>query len=154
MPNTYSQILIHLVFSVKDRESLIHPSWEIRLHKYITGIIQENEQKLLAINGMSDHIHILIGMKPSCRISDLVREIKKSSTIFIKENNLCNKNFNWQGGYGAFSCSQSSLKNIINYIRNQKEHHIKSKFKDEFRFLLSKNEIDYSEVYLFDWIEA
>ncbi|MBK7681214.1 MAG: IS200/IS605 family transposase [Bacteroidia bacterium] len=154
MSNTYSQILIHLVFAVKGRDSLIHSLWEVRLYKYITGIIQKNEQKLLAISGMPDHIHILIGMKPNCRISDLVREIKKSSTEFIKENNLCRKDFKWQSGYGAFSCSQSSLGNVVKYILNQKEHHRRKSFKDEFMELLDKYEIEHQQRYLFDWIET
>ena len=154
MPNTYSQILIHLVFAVKRRDSLIHQSWEEKLHKYITGIVQKQDQKMLAINGMPDHIHILIGMKPNCRISDLVREIKKSSTEFIKENNLCSNKFNWQSGYGAFSCSQSSLGNVVKYILNQKEHHRRKSFKDEFMILLNKFEIEYQQRYLFDWIET
>ena len=154
MPNTYSQILIHLVFAVKGRDSLIHQSWEEKLHKYITGIVQKQDQKMLAINGMPDHIHILIGMKPNCRISDLVREIKKSSTEFIKENNLCRKNFNWQSGYGAFSCSQSSLGNVVKYILNQNEHHRRKSFQDEFMVLLNKYEIEHQQRYLFDWIET
>ncbi|MBK9639330.1 MAG: IS200/IS605 family transposase [Bacteroidetes bacterium] len=154
MPNTYSQILIHIVFAVKGRDSLIHQSWEEKLYKYITGIVQKQDQKMLAINGMPDHIHILIGMKPTCRMSDLVREIKRSSNEFIKVNNLSKKNFNWQSGYGAFSCSQSSLGNVVKYILNQKEHHKRKSFRDEFMLLLNKYEIEHQHRYLFDWIET
>ena len=154
MPNTHSQILIHLVFAVKGRDSLLHQSWEEKLHKYITGIVQKQDQKMLAINGMPDHIHILIGMKPNCRISDVVREIKKSSTEFIKKNKLCRKNFNCKSGYGAFSCSQSSLGKVVKYILNQKEHHRRKSFQDEFMVLLNKYEIEHQQRYLFDWIET
>ena len=110
--STYSQIYIQIVFAVKGRESLILPQWEERLHKYITGIVQNKEQKMLAINGMSDHLHFLIGMKPSCCLSDLVREIKKSSNDFIKVEKLSKFKFSWQEGYGAFSYSHSQLNDV------------------------------------------
>ncbi|MCE3229405.1 MAG: tpn [Bacteroidetes bacterium] len=103
MANTYSQIYIQIVFAVRKRNSLIHPSWENELYKYITGIIQNKGQKLIAINGMPDHIHILIGMKPTCCLSDLVREIKKSSNEYVKENGFTKTQFQWQEGFGAFS---------------------------------------------------
>ncbi len=125
MAGTYSQIYIQIIFAVKGRESLIHASWEEQLYKYITGIVQNKEQKMLAINGMPDHIHFLIGMKPSCCLSDLVREVKKSSNEFIRTKNLTATQFQWQEGYGAFSYSHSSLDQVISYILNQKEHHRK-----------------------------
>ena len=125
MPGTFSQIYIQVVFAVKGRDSLIQSSWEQELYKYITGIVRNKEQKMLAINGMPDHIHFLIGMKPSCCLSDLVREIKKATNDFIKLKKLCKHKFNWQEGYGAFSYSHSSLDSIIAYIMNQKEHHKK-----------------------------
>ena len=153
MPGTFSQIYIQVVFAVKGRESLIQSSWEEKLYKYITGIVQNKEQKMLAINGMPDHIHFLIGMKPSCGLSDLVREIKKSSNEFIKEQKLCEHKFNWQEGYGAFSYSHSNLNNVIAYIMNQKEHHRKKTFKEEYVELLQKFEIEHKPEYLFDWIE-
>jgi REP element-mobilizing transposase RayT len=111
--STYSKIYIQTVFAVKGRESLIQPEWEERLYKYITGIIQRKEQKLLAINGMPDHIHFFIGMNPSCCLSDLVREIKKSSNDFIKDEKLSKFKFNWQEGFGAFSYSHSQLDMVI-----------------------------------------
>ena len=151
--NTFTQIYIQIVFAVKGRDSLIHTSWEERLYQYITGIIQNKQQKLLAINGMPDHIHILIGMKPTCCLSDLVREIKKSSNEFVKENKLTNYNFSWQEGYGAFSYSHSSLNNVIAYIMNQKEHHKKQTFKEEYITFLHKFEIGYKDEYLFEFTE-
>ncbi len=153
MPSTFSQIYIQIVFAVKGRESLIHSSWEEELYKYITGIIKNKEQKLIAINGMPDHIHLLIGMKPTCCLSDLVREIKKSSNDFIKEKKFIKGKFSWQEGYGAFSYSHSSLDNVINYIKNQKEHHQKKTFKEEYLELLHKFEIEFKPEYLYEWIE-
>lgn len=151
--STFSQIYIQVVFAVKGRNSLIAQSWEEELYKYITGIITNKGQKLIAINGMSDHIHILIGMKPSCCLSDLVREIKKASNIFINEKKFTNLKFEWQEGYGAFSYSHSVLDNVIKYIQNQKEHHKKKSFKEEYIDFLKKFEIEYKDAYLFDWIE-
>ena len=130
--STYTQIYVHIIFAVKGRDSLIQQVWEERLYKYITGIVQNKEQKMLAINGMPDHIHFLIGMKPTCCLSDVVREIKKSSNEFIKENNFTKFKFNWQGGFGAFSYSHSQLDDVIGYIKRQKAHHKKKTFKDEY----------------------
>ena len=130
MTGTFSQIYIQVIFAVKSRDSLIHSSWEEELYKYISGIVRNKEQKMLAINGMADHIHFLIGMKPSCCLSDLVREIKKSSNEFIKEKGFSKFKFQWQEGYGAFSYSHSNLDNVIKYIMNQKEHHKKNSFKN------------------------
>ncbi len=133
MAGTFSQIYIQVVFAVKGRESLIQASWEDELYKYIAGIVGNKEQKMLVINGMPDHIHFLIGMKPSCCLSDLVREIKKSSNDFIKDKKFSKYKFQWQEGYGAFSYSHSALDNVIAYINNQKEHHKKHSFKDEYK---------------------
>jgi putative transposase len=151
--STYSQIYIQVVFAVKGRDNLIAKTWEDELYKYITGIITNKGQKLLAINGMPDHIHILIGMKPSCCLSDLVREIKKSSNEFIKEKKFTRFNFQWQEGYGAFSYSHSALDNVIAYIHNQKEHHRKKSFKEEYVEFLEKFKIEYKQEYLFEWID-
>jgi putative transposase len=154
MPGTYSQIYIQIVFAVKNRDALIHETWEERLYQYITAIVQNKEQKMLAINGMPDHIHFFIGMKPSCCLSDLVREIKKSSTEFITENKLCHFKFNWQEGYGAFSYSHSQLDDVIAYIRNQKEHHKTKTFKEEYTSFLKNFNVEYEDKFLFEWIDA
>ncbi len=153
MAGTFSQIYIQVVFAVKGRNSLINKSWEEELYKYITGIVQNKEQKMLAINGMPDHIHFFIGMKPSCCLSDLVREIKKSSNDFIKEKKFTKFKFQWQGGYGAFSYSHSNLDNVIKYIINQKEHHKTKTFKEEYMQFLKKFEIEFKHEYLFEWID-
>lgn len=149
----FSQIYIQIVFAVKGRNSLIKPEWEEELFKYITGIVQNKHQKMLAINGTSDHIHFLIGMKPSCCLSDLVREVKKSSNALIKEKKFSKFKFEWQGGYGAFSYSHSALDNVIAYINNQKEHHKKKTFKEEYLEFLNKFQIEYKTEYLFEWID-
>ena len=153
MPGTYSQIYIQIVFAVKGRDSLINIEWEERLYQYITGIVRGKEQKMLAVNGMPDHLHLFIGMKPSCCLSDLIREVKKSSNDFIKENKLSKFKFSWQEGYGAFSYSHSQIDNVVKYVMNQKEHHRKSSFKKEYSDFLKKFEVEYDKKYLFDWVD-
>jgi len=151
--STFSQIYIQIVFAVKNRDALIDRDWENELYKYITGIIQNKGQKLIAINGMPDHIHLLIGMKPACCLADLVREIKKSTNTFIREKKFSKFRFEWQEGYGAFSYSHSALDNVIMYIDNQKQHYAKMNFRDEYIGFLKKFEIEYKEEYLFHWID-
>ena len=129
MANTYTQIYLHIVFAVKGRHNLISKNWKDELYKYITGIVTNEGQKLIAINGMSDHIHILIGLKPDKSLSDLVRDIKANSSRFINEKNWINGKFEWQAGFGAFSYSHSQLTKVINYIQNQEEHHRKENFQ-------------------------
>ena len=153
MSGTFSQIYIQVVFAVKNREALIESAWEEELFKYITGIVQNKGQKLLTIHGTHNHIHILIGMKPSCCLSDLVREIKKASTNLINSRKMTKFKFQWQDGYGAFSYSHSSLDKVISYIKNQKEHHRRKSFKEEYNEFLKKYEIDFKDEYLFEWID-
>jgi putative transposase len=152
MADTYSQIYIQTVFAVQYRNALIQPSWDEELYKYITGIVQNKGQKMLSINGCPDHIHFLIGMKPTCCLSDLVREIKKSSNQFIKEKKFTKYRFQWQEGFGAFSYGHSQFPNVIEYIEKQKEHHTKQSFKDEYLAFLNKFEIEFKGEYLFEWI--
>ena len=151
--STYSQIYIQVVFAVKGRESLIDHTWEEELYKYITGIIANKGQKMLAINGMPDHLHIFIGMKPACCLSDLVKEIKKSSNDFIKEKRFIKFKFQWQEGYGAFSYSHSDLDKVIKYIMNQKQHHKTKTFREEYVEFLKNFAIEYKDEYLFEWVE-
>ncbi|KAF5050567.1 Transposase IS200 like protein [anaerobic digester metagenome] len=153
MANTYSQIYIQTVFAVQNRKALIHNSWEEDLYKYITGIVQNKGQKMLSINGTSNHIHFLIGMKPTCCLSDLVREIKKSSTSFIKDNRFCKYQFTWQEGFGSFSYSHSEVSNVIQYIENQKLHHRKITFENEYMSFLEAFGIEFKQEYLFEWID-
>ncbi len=154
MANTYSQIYIQLVFSVQGWHSLIKEKWESQLYKYITGIIQNKGQKLLAIGGTENHIHIFINMQPNCCLSDLVREVKKSSNVFIKENKFCPFNFSWQEGFGSFSYSNSQIDTVVKYINNQKEHHKKKTFREEYLEFLQKFDVDYDEQYIFEDIQV
>jgi putative transposase len=153
MANTYSQIYIQIVFAVKGRENLINKENREELHRFITGIVSNREQKLLAIFAMPDHVHILVGMKPNIALSDLVRDIKAGSSKFINDSKWINGKFNWQEGYGGFSYSKSHLDNVIKYILNQEEHHKKQTFKEEYHSFLEKFEIEYNEKYLFEWID-
>ena len=150
MADTYSRIYIQLVFAVKGRQCLIHHSFREELQKYISGIIEKRNTKLIAIYCMPDHAHLLIGMKPSISLSDLVRDIKAGSSKFINDNRLVKEKFEWQKGFGAFSYGHSQLDIIIRYINNQEAHHIKNKFKDEYVLFLKKFEIDYNPDYLFE----
>ncbi len=153
MPNTYSQIYIQIVFAIKGRQRLILKQYKEDLHKYITGIVQNRHHKMLAVNCMPDHTHILIGLNPSQSISDLTRDIKSISSKFINENNWIAGKFNWQEGYGAFSYSRSQIDSVIKYILKQEDHHKKTTFKEEYFEFLKKFEIEYDENYLFEWIE-
>ncbi|MBS1654470.1 MAG: IS200/IS605 family transposase [Bacteroidetes bacterium] len=152
MASTYSQIYLQVVFAVKGRENLIGKIWKDELHKYISGIITAKEQKAIIVNGMPDHIHAFIGLKPSMRISDLVRDIKNNSSKFINEKGLGKGKFSWQEGYGVFSYSHSHIERVYNYILNQEEHHRKKTFKEEYLELLKKFEIDFKEEYVFEFI--
>lgn len=149
MANTYTQIHIQAVFAVQNRDCIIHRGWKDELYKYITGIVQNNKHKILAMNGMPDHVHILFGFRPSQSLSDLMQDIKGSSSKWINEKKFIKGKFSWQEGYGAFSYSKSDLPNVIQYIKNQEEHHKKKSFIEEYKDLLKKFEIDYDERFVF-----
>jgi len=149
MANTYTQIHIQAVFTVQNRECIITDRWRDELYKYITGIVQNNKHKLLAINGMPDHIHILFGLRPSQSLSDLMQDIKGGSSKWINERQFVRGKFSWQEGYGAFSYSKSDLPNVIRYIECQQQHHQKQKFIDEYLCLLNEFEIDYNDEFIF-----
>lgn len=153
MANTYTQLYIQLVFAVKYRQALILPSWEAQLYRYITGIVQNRRHKLMAINGMPDHIHILVSMHPTDQISLLVQEVKKASTHFINQEGFTPKAFLWQGGFGAFSYSQSHVGRVVKYILRQKQHHGGKTFREEYLQLLQNYEIEYQDPYLFDFFD-
>lgn len=149
MANTYTQIHIQVVFSVQNRRSLISDSWKDELYQYIAGIIRNNHHKLLAINGMADHIHILFGLRPSQSLSELMQDVKGSSSKWINEKGFVKGKFSWQEGYGAFSYSKSVLPNVIQYIKNQPIHHKKKVFIEEYHELLEEFEVDYDDKYIF-----
>lgn len=153
MAGTYSQIYIHLVFAVKGRRNLMLPSFEEEVYQYMAGIIRNKEQKPISINGMPDHVHLLVGLKPAMRISDLVRDVKNNTTNFINDRKWLQQDFAWQEGYGAFSYAESNFGKVADYIRNQKQHHARKTFQQEYQMFLKKFNISYQSAYLFDFYE-
>ncbi len=151
MPGTFSQIYIQVVFAVKGRENLIANSWKNELHQYIAGIIRGKGQKPIIVNGMPDHIHAFIGLKPAMSISDLVRDIKNNASNFVNEHKYVRGKFAWQEGYGAFSYLHSHIENVYDYILNQEVHHHKKTFKEEYLDFMKKFDVPFEEKYLFEW---
>ncbi len=149
MANTYTQIHIHAVFAVQNRECIIKKEWKDELYKYISGIVKNNNHKLLAINGMQDHIHILVGMRPAQSLSDLMQDIKGGSSKWINDKRFVRGKFSWQEGYGAFAYNKSTLPVVISYIEKQEEHHGKKSFREEYKELLKEFEVEYDEHYIF-----
>jgi REP element-mobilizing transposase RayT len=147
--NTYTQIYIHVGFAVEGRQSLISPAHNDELQKYITGIVSEQNQKLIAINNMPDHLHLLIGLRPDSSLSDLVRDVKAGSSKFINEKHWVVGRFSWQEGFGAFSYSRSQLGAVIRYIENQQKHHERKSFREEYVELLEKFNVNYDRRYIF-----
>ncbi|MFY9152537.1 MAG: IS200/IS605 family transposase [Prolixibacteraceae bacterium] len=128
MANTYSQIYLHFVFAVQNRLSLINSNWQVDLYKYMSGIISNNGHKTFSINGMPDHVHALVSMNPKQAPSDLMHDVKRSSSLWINENRLVVGKFAWQEGFGVFSYGNSQIPDIAKYIENQKKHHNKRTF--------------------------
>jgi REP element-mobilizing transposase RayT len=153
MAGTFSQIYIQYVFAVKGRENLLQKEWRDEVFKYIIGVIKGKDQKPIIVNGISDHVHVFVGLKPIVSISDLIRDIKNNSSKFINEQKFISTKFSWQDGYGAFSYSHSQINSVYRYIANQEQHHRKKTFKEEYIDFLKKFEIDYDERYLFEWID-
>lgn len=153
MANTYTQIYIQSVFTVQNKISLIMPQWQDELYKYITGIVQNNGHKLIAINGMPDHIHLFIGMKPNQSLSDLMQDVKGDSSKWIHEKGLTKGKFEWQAGFGGFSYSISQIDAVVKYINNQKTHHQKKTFIQEYMEFLEKFKVPFDERYIFKPVE-
>ena len=153
MSDTYTQLYIQLVFAVKGRRSFIQSTWDEALYKYVTAVMQNDQHKMLAINGMPDHIHIFLGLNPAIAISDLVKDIKRASNNWINDKGFVNGKFQWQNGYGAFSYSRSQIDQVCKYITNQKQHHAKQSFKEEYVKLLTLFEIDFKDEYLFEFYD-
>jgi putative transposase len=149
MANTYTQLHIQFVFAVKYRAALIQKEWKAQLHSYLTALIEANSHKMLQVNSMPDHIHLLVGMRPVESVATLVQHIKTVSSKWVKEKNLCTAPFTWQGGYGAFSYSKSHVQDVIRYIQNQEAHHKKQSFLEEYRQFLQAFEIPFEEQYIF-----
>jgi putative transposase len=153
MANTYTQAYFHLVFSVKHRQALIQRNWKDELERYITGIVQGHKHKMLAIGSMPDHIHIFISYNPTNRIPDLVEEIKTSTNHLIKQKGLSQSKFDWQNGYGAFTYSRLQVDAVAKYVLKQEEHHQKKRFSEEYRDMLQKAQIEFTEQYLFEFFD-
>ncbi|NNE28326.1 MAG: IS200/IS605 family transposase [Saprospiraceae bacterium] len=152
MANTYTQLYIHIVFAVKGRANVIKEDWQKDLYRYIIGIVDGKKQKVYSINGMPDHLHILVSIKPDKSISDLVRDIKSNSSKWINEKGFVPGRFEWQSGFGAFSVSQGALENVVAYIKNQKEHHQKFNFREEYIRFLEEYAVDFNGNFLFEEI--
>ena len=153
MANTYTQIYIHVIFAVQGRQSLIPRERKEELYKYITGIVRNRGQKLIAVNGMTDHAHAFVGMKPTIALSDLVRDVKAGSSGFVNEKGWLRGKFRWQEGFGAFSHSHSEIDRIVRYIQRQEEHHRKKTFREEYLLMLKDFAVEYQDKYLFTWID-
>ena len=153
MAGTYSQIYIQIVFAVQGRQNLLQKAWRQEVFKYMAGIINNKEQKPIIVNGVEDHVHVFVGLKPSKALSDLVRDVKNNSSNFINDHKWIRGRFSWQEGYGAFSYSHSQIEGVYDYILNQEQHHAKQAFKDEYMDFLKKFEIEHDVKYLFDWLE-
>lgn len=153
MAGTFSQLYVQVVFAVKGRENLIKKEFRTEIFEYIAGIIKGKNQKPIIVNGVGDHVHLFVGLRPSISISDLVRDVKNNSSNFINSKKYVAGRISWQEGYAAFSYSQSQIDSVFNYIQNQESHHQRRTFREEYLDLLVKFQVQYDEKYLFDWIK-
>lgn len=153
MAGTFSQIYIQYVFAVKGRGNLLQQPWRDEVFKYMAGIVKAKNQKPIIVNGVADHVHVFVGLRPAMSVSDLVRDIKNNSSNFINEQEFLRGKFSWQEGYGAFSYAHSQINNVYQYIANQEEHHRKKTFREEYIYFLQKFEVEYNERHLFDWLD-
>lgn len=152
-PGVFTQLHIQLVFAVKHRDRLLRDDIRKEVFSYMSGIVTNLKHKSIIINGVSDHVHVFLGLNPSVSISDTIWELKRNSSLFINSNKWFNSKFNWQEGYGAFSYSKSQVENVFNYIKNQEMHHKKRTFRDEYIEFLEKFEIEYDKKYLFEFFD-
>ena len=153
MSGTFSQIYIQTVFAVKGRENVLDKKWREEVFRYMAGIVKNKGQKSIIVNGVSDHVHVFVGLKPAMSVSDLIRDVKNNSSRFINENKFVKGKFSWQEGHGSFSYSHSQIEDVYNYILNQEEHHKRKTFREEYLKFLKDFNVDYDEKYLFEWIE-
>ena len=150
-PGTFTQMYVHLVFAVKNRDAVLKKDFRERVFEYMSGIITNLKHKSMIINGTSNHVHILFGLNPSVSVSDTVHDIKRSSSLFINNEKLSPCRFSWQEGYGGFTYSRSQIADVYNYIENQESHHKKRTFREEYIDILTKNEIEFDQQFLFDF---
>ena len=154
MADTYTQLYTHIIFAVKGRESLIPKQQKEALHQYITRIITHKEQTVIQINSMPDHLHILVGISPDVAVSDLVRDIKASSSKWINKKDWIIGRFEWQSGFGAFSYAHSQLDAVVHYIKNQEVHHSRRTFREEYLAFLKRFDVSYNPEYVFDGVDG
>jgi len=150
-PGTFTQMYVQLVFAVKNRDAVLKEDIRKRVFEYMSGIITNMKHKSMIINGTSNHVHILFGLNPSVSVSDTVHDIKRSSSLFINTEKLCPCRFSWQEGYGGFTYSRSQIADVYSYIENQEPHQKKRSFREEFIDILTKNEIEFDQKFLFDF---
>ena len=150
-PGTFTQMYVHLVFAVKNRDAVLKKDFRERVFEYMSGIITNLKHKSMIVNGTSNHVHILFGLNPSVSVSDTVHDIKRSSSLFINNEKLCPFRFSWQEGYGGFTYSRSQIADVYYYIENQESHHKKRTFREEYIDILTKNEIEFDQQFLFDF---
>jgi REP element-mobilizing transposase RayT len=150
-PRVFTQLYIQIVFAVAHKDRLLGKDFRKDVFSYMSGIATNMKHKSIIINGVSDHVHIFLGMNPSVSISDTVWELKRGSSLYINSKNWLHNKFNWQEGYGSFSYSKSHIENVYKYILNQEEHHKKKKFREEYIEFLKKYEIEYDERFLFEF---
>lgn len=153
MAGSYHQIFIQCIFAVHGRDSSLRKEWRKDVFRYMSGIIENTGNKSIIVNGVADHVHLFLGIKPSSRLSDIVRDVKNNSSNFINKSNFVQGKFSWQEGYGAFSYSKSQVEQVYDYVFNQEEHHRKRTFREEYCDFLKKFEIPFEERFLFDWID-
>jgi len=149
MANTYTQIYIHIVFAVQGRQNLVRAEHQVELQKYMTGIVTHIGSKLIAINNMPDHFHLLVGLKPDLSLSALVGKVKAGSSNYINAQHWVMGRFEWQEGFGGFSYSHSQLSTVIRYIRNQEKHHTRTTFLQEYQSILDRFAVPHDERYVF-----
>ena len=153
MANTYTQMNVHAVFSVKGRGNFISSKWKDELFKYIAGTLKGTKNYSLAVGGYKDHVHVFFELNPTISVSDVLKNMKSKSSKWINTKGFVSGKFEWQKGYGAFTYSRSQRNDVINYIMKQKEHHGKNSFREEYLELLRRNEIKYEDAYLFEFYE-
>lgn len=153
MAGTYTQIYLQFVIVVNGRQNLLAKPWRQDVFKYISGIITNKGQKAIIVNGVDNHVHIFVGLKPSMRISDLIRDIKNNTSNYVNKKKWVTGKFSWQEGYGVFSYTYSHIDKVYNYILSQEEHHKKYTFKEEYTKYLKDFQVEHDEKYLFDWLD-
>ena len=152
-PGVYTQLYVQLVFAVKNRDAVLDKNIRSRVFEYMSGIINEMKHKSIIVNGVSNHVHIFIGLNPAISVSDTVHDIKRSSSLFINREKLCRGKFAWQEGYGGFTYGKSQVEQVYNYILNQEVHHKKVTFREEYIQFLKKFEAEYDDRFLFDFMD-